>query len=270
MHITSDFSPTFTKVRQEFTIKRSLIALFKQVLWPFVSVYSGVCNLMWTNHWLTTTRVLDPLFIDYNIIPGGREYQNLPEMRRAIQDLKNGCYLSFHIGLKKMESHSTLLIIGKDFQGKSYAIFFDARGSCPTRARLLQKEFEIEERPLENKEPLFMQQEENLFFYFLDQSYRKIPEAHFETLAELYQALTQGMLDPPELMHSRSDIQWDRVSCTAYTAAFFKKFMEDANLPEFKPKHLMQKVANGEYVKFWEARKEVSDLRRPSLSVQKV
>ena len=251
---------TFREIRQECSLKVTLIALFKKILWPFVSIYSGLSNLCLTGYWLTTSRVLEPMDINYHI--PGTDSKNLPALRQAIGELKNGSYLSFHIGCQKLEKHSTMLLFGKTDQGTGYALFFDPRGSHPNRVRLMEKEFEIEKRHPENEEAVDQLEQVEFGFCSFETTDEKVATMTLNTLGELYREIVRDMPNPPKLLYTRSNIQFDHVSCTAYTAAFFRKWIVHVKTEGFNPEHIMQDVANQKFISFREARREVHNLKK--------
>ena len=67
----------------------------------------------------------------------------------------------------------------------------------------------------------------------------------------------EGIDEAPRLLYSSSYIQADWVSCTAYSAAFFKEFEQEFKKPNFNPQTLMQNTANQNLVTFRKARNEV-------------
>jgi len=210
-----------------------ILSIFKRALYPFISAYSALMNKYLTGHFLTTTHVLSEN-IHYNIVANGGATYNLSKFNRKVKALQPRSFLSFHIGCQgTFVSHSTMLIVGKKEDGSHYALFFDAQGNAPEKSILMQKEFQTE-----------------------------LGSLQLETVERFYRELIEGIEEKPELLYSSSKIQADRVSCTAYSAAFFKEFEKESKNAHFDPEALMQKVANHDLVTFKKARHEVHQLAR--------
>lgn len=236
----NDLQPTnsekYKAVDPDNTISQKAWRVFKTFIRPFATLFwSGTSNMA-RNSWakktlafknvLTSTNVLDVPEINQEKIKGS-EHQKikfwqstdmLGELKTEIQEKMalEGPHITFiHVACQKKVAHSTMLAIGKNNQGKPFAIFCDTQGSSPEKVERLQKAGKV---------------------------------------SQLYEYLTSGLANPPSLLYSTSHIQADYCSCTAYSALFVKKLSSKFDQKDFSPLDFVKSIANHQELSFFKAR----------------
>ncbi len=214
-------------------ISQKILSVFKWALRPFISLYSLISNKLQTGRFLTTNRVIvsdmgSPMMKCWKTLAC---YQDLKsEVQEKMWSMKPHITL-IHVGCLKSIPHSTILAIGRTKAGLPFSIFFDAQGTKPSQAKIINS---MESGSWGGK-----------------------------SVSELYSDLMGDTIFPkPELIYSQSNIQADFVSCTAYSSVFQQKLKHAFLKENFSPESFMQGIANHQTISFFEARRVVSKLAK--------
>lgn len=227
------------------SISARIAKLVRILIWPFVSIYSGFCNLYHTGSWLTSTKVIT--YIDDELRKTHKEHfahytqANLTEAKATIKKQLSSedhskPFVTF-ITLQLLprggfvdHSAAIAIIINK---GEARAILFDAQGHTPEELTLSPyANCDLNMRVDENKKTIVnIKNAQDIFKYVLDE------------------------VEVSNLLYSQESIQLDRNSCTAYVALFLKKVCEDLFSEKdpavpFEANQFMQQIAQGKVVTF--------------------
>lgn len=180
-------------------------------LWS-ATAYGGTCMKNAASNWWKLGNILTSNRV-FELLPEGCEIcqsTDISGFKQELKELFKGDQLGvrmFHVGCQgKYVEHSTILAIGKNQEGESFAIFFDAQSYDPKKVFFSH-----------NASPYTDKNEAG------ESVPVKIGGEAIKHPAQLYDYLMADFEEAPKLTYSGINFQPDRSRCTAYCMVFAEK-----------------------------------------------